>query len=397
MQYFRYLPGLLERGIRAEIFTGTPKATKIWNEDRGAAWARLAPGSRLPESALNGATAHGVRLPDDLGRKRTAVYFESLMEHCRNPATRPDVLSLMINFSTDSLDWVRSLRGLEIPIVYSLTIAPRLPGWRLARQRKLRLLRRHYDLMDCIVVQSLAHARWLREIGFENRIEVVPNGLDSTRYHPARDAAERTRLRGELGFAETDAVVTTVGAVSPRKGTDVMIEALGRLRERHPNVRLVIIGWHADEGHRGDARFRKRMADLLSDAELARRVQFTGVVDNVSEYLQASDVFLFASDREGFPNAILEAMASGLPTVTTPFLGWGEDFGEAGKQYLLVERSPQQLASAVGEILEKPALRNQLATEGVRWIRESMQLDHTLDLLQSLYEQLAVQSDQAEI
>ena len=151
----------------------------------------------------------------------------------------------------------------------------------------------------------------------------------------------------------------------------------------------MIIGWGADEGHRGEARFRKRMADLLSDAELARRVQFTGVVDNVAEYLRASDVFLFASDREGFPNAILEAMASGLPSVTTPFLGWAEDFGEPGRQYLLADRNPRALAAAVGEILDEPALRGQLASEAVRWIRESMRLEDTLDRFASRYQDLS--------
>ena len=112
-------------------------------------------------------------------------------------------------------------------------------------------------------------------------------------------------------------------------------------------------------------------------------------MDNVAEYLRASDVFLFASDREGFPNAILEAMASGLPTVTTPFLGWAEDFGEPGRQYLLADRNPRALAAAVGQILDEPALRGRLAGEAVRWIRESMRLEDTLDRFASLYRELS--------
>jgi len=389
MQYSRYLPGLIGRGIRPEIFSGTPKATKIWKEDREADWYRLAPGEPLPEASLGGAPLRGIRLPDDLGRRRTTVYFQNLLEYCSDSATRPDLLNLMMKLSPDSLPWVERLRRSGVPLVYSMTIAPLLSGWRIARFRKLRMLLRHYALFDCIIVQSVAHVRWLREIGYRNRIEVIPNGVDAAKYRPPMDADEQGRLRAKLGFADGEPIVTTVGAISQRKGTDVMIESLRGLRQRHPRARLVVIGWRGDEVGEDLRGFRKRMDELMSDPETARNVQFTGVVDNVEEYLRASDVFLFASNREGFPNALLEAMASGLPTVTTPFVGLAEDFGEPGREYLLVERNASALAEAVSEVLDKDPVRAELSSRGLQLVRESMRLDDSLDLFASLYQELA--------
>jgi glycosyltransferase involved in cell wall biosynthesis len=113
-----------------------------------------------------------------------------------------------------------------------------------------------------------------------------------------------------------------------------------------------------------------------------------GIVGNIDEYLRASDVYVFASHRESIPNSIFEAMASGLPTVTAPFLGWGEDCGEPGRDYLLAKHDPGSLASAVTAILEDPALRAALATAGHAWTRVFMNPDIPLDRFAALYRQL---------
>ena len=388
LRYFRYLPGFRKRGISPEIVTGTLKATKIEPRDSESDWTRLPIGAPLPVTSMNGARFRGVRLPDQLGRKRSAVFFRTLLAHCRDPESRPDVVNLAMTFSAASLPWVRKLRSLGIPLAYSLTIAPALSKGRLKRFIKLHMLRRHFRLMDAIIVQSAAHERWLRQIGFDGQIAVIPNGVDTARFRPTRDEGERLALRKKLGFAPGDQVLTTIGAVTPRKGTDLLIEALRFVAARHPQARLVIIGIRSDRIKPSLADFRRRLEDLLADPKLASRVRFTGIVDNVDEYLRASDLYVFASHREGFPNSILEAMASGLAIVTTPFIGIGEDFAEAGRHYLLAEHDPVSLASAVTTLLENPALRAALATEARAWTREFMNPDVPLDRFATLYQQL---------
>jgi glycosyltransferase involved in cell wall biosynthesis len=389
LMYHRYLPGFQKRGIRPEIFSGTPKASKIAEEDRDAGWFSLPIGAALPRTVMNGAPVHGVRLANEGRRRRAELYFRALIERCADPETRPDVVNLLTKPSVQALMWVRRLRRLGIPLVYSHTIAPPLPQGRLARYLKTKMLRRYFDQMDFVIVQSGFHERWLRKIGFSGRIEIIFNGVDTEHSRPARDDEERSRLREKLGFHESERVIVTVGAVSPRKGTDLMIESMRHLAERVPAARLLIFGWRTDQTDPRLVEFRRKLEGLLADRGLAARVSFGGVVENLNEFLRASDVYLFASDREGFPSAILEAMASGLPSVSTRFIGWGEELGEPGRHYLLSERDPRSLADALAEILEKPAVRDRLASEGVRWVRESMKIDATFDRFAALYRELA--------
>jgi len=254
---------------------------------------------------------------------------------------------------------------------------------------KTQVLRRYFDQMDCGIIQSGVQERWMREIGFSGRIEIIANGVDTEHFRPALDDGERSRLREKLGFSEADRVVVTVGTVSPRKGTDLVIESMRHLGKRVPAVRLLIIGWRTDQTAPKLAGFRRKLEELMGDPELAARVHFVGRVDNVNEFLRASDAFLFASHREGVPNAVLEAMVSGLPAVSTRFIGWSEELGEPGRHYLLAEHDPRSLADTPAEILEKPAVRDRLSAEGVRWVRESMKLDATLDRSVALYRELA--------
>jgi len=386
--YARYLPGLRERGISPEIVSGTQKAAKLGPQDLASEWTRLPIGAPLPATLLNGTRVRGVRLPDQLGRKRAAVFFRTLIDDCRNPESRPDIVNLMMTFSAASLPWVRKLRRLGIPLVYSLTIVPKLSKSRLKRFIKVQMLRRHFRLMDAIIVMCLYQERWLRQIGIDKPIAIMPNGVDFARFRPPRDESERLALRNKLGFSADDEVLTTIGAVSPRKGTDLLIEALRLVLARRPHARLVILGLRSDLINPKFAPFRRRLEGLLADPRLAARVRFMGIVDNPNEYLRASDIYVFASHRESIPNSIFEAMASGLPTVTAPFLGWGEDCGEAGRHYLLAKHDPESLASAVTSILEDPALRAALATAGHAWTREFMNPDIPLDRFAALYQQL---------
>ena len=387
--YARYLPGLRKRGISPEIVSGTPKAAKLGPEDLASEWARLPIGAPLPATLLNGTRVRGVRLPDQLGRKRAAVFFRTLLDHCRDPEGRPDIVNLMMTFSAASLPWVRELRRLGIPLVYSLTIVPSLPKNRVKRFFKVHMLRRHYRLMDALIAMCLYQERWLREIGCDNPIAIMPNGVDAARFRPASDEGERLALRNKLGFAANDEVLTTIGAVSPRKGTDLVIEALRLVLARRPHARLVILGLRSDLINPKFVAFRRRLEGLLADPRLAARVRFMGIVDNPNEYLRASDVYVFASHRESIPNSMFEAMASGLPTVIAPFLGWGEDCGEAGRDYLLAKHDPESLASAVTMILEDSALRAALAKAGHAWTQEFMNPDIPLDRFAALYQQLA--------
>ncbi len=149
-------------------------------------------------------------------------------------------------------------------------------------------------------------------------IDVIPNGVDSVRFKPATtddDLARRAALRGNLGVKDGELLLTSVGSMLPRKGHGALIEALARLRGLGVALKLALVG--VGEG----------AADLKALAERrgsGGHVVMTGERTDVPEVLQASDIFALASHTEGFSNAVIEAMAAGLPVVVTDVGGTRE-------------------------------------------------------------------------
>ncbi len=143
-----------------------------------------------------------------------------------------------------------------------------------------------------------------------DRIKTIPNGVDSARFHPI----DRGAARRDLALPEAGRLLVAVGHLSPRKGFQRVIRAFPRAIESVPDLRLAIIG--------GRGREADNSADLraLAGASgLTDRVLFVGAEppDRVALWLGAADLFVHASDFEGCPNVIMEAMACGRPVVAT--------------------------------------------------------------------------------
>ncbi len=182
------------------------------------------------------------------------------------------------------------------------------------------------------------------------RVATVYDGISLDRAPVS--AAEARRA---LGLPPDVPVVGSVTRLSAQKRLDRMLETLALL----PGVHGVLAG----EGElEGELRAR---ADALG---LAERVHFLGYRDDVARVLSALDVFLLTSDREGMANAMLEAMAAGVPVVSTPVSGADEAlFDDRGRvPGLVVEPDPHALAAAVQGILDVPAVRVAMAEEGRR-------------------------------
>jgi glycosyltransferase involved in cell wall biosynthesis len=187
--------------------------------------------------------------------------------------------------------------------LHALGPAGRTAGrWLSAAQR------RTLSAADAIVALSPEMERDLRASGL-HRVRLVPNGIDLTRFRPAEEG-EKDRLRRELGLPTGGPLVAFTGRLARAKGVLVLASAWGRAT-RPPGARLLFLG----------------SAGLSADAcgsELARLatadpdILLVGEVSDVAAHLRACDVFAFASFYEGFGLALVEAMACGLPVVTTP-------------------------------------------------------------------------------
>jgi glycosyltransferase involved in cell wall biosynthesis len=176
------------------------------------------------------------------------------------------------------------------------------------------------------------------------RITVLHNGVRELGTDPAAVAL----LRRSLGIAPSERVVLAVGRLSHEKGQAHLIRAAARWLA---GARLVIVG----DGHD-----RAMLEELAASLGLGSRVIFAGLSHNVAPYYALADVFVLPSLSEGSPNALLEAMASGLPIVATSVGGVPEIVFDEVTALLGAARDPQFLARAVDRLLGDDALARRL-------------------------------------
>ncbi|HJQ91924.1 MAG TPA: glycosyltransferase [Acidimicrobiia bacterium] len=152
---------------------------------------------------------------------------------------------------------------------------------------------------------------WSRTIGLDpSLMTVIPRGVNLSRTDlgPSRVEARYSVLE-EFGLPDDVFLVLSVGRVEPQKGHRYLIEAMSRLLPEHPQVRLVIAGRPGNASPLVESAIERHQLDSI--------VHLAGPRRDIHRLLAAADVFAFPSLFEGFGNALIEAMAVGLPVVTT--------------------------------------------------------------------------------
>jgi glycosyltransferase involved in cell wall biosynthesis len=354
-------------------------------------WYNAAPGELLPGTDLEGAPLERVRLPDKKSKQRTAIYYNALLEVCSRQAPGAVVAQLLTNLRPEARPWIERLKQSGVPALYSVSQFPSWPSKPTKRWFRGAAYRKVYDAFDAIVTNSPALEEFLRSIGVTTRVEYIPNGVNLSRFYPAASAEAqglRRELRARLNIPEQHQLIATVGALMPRKGQDLAIAAWSRVLTRHPDTHLLLIGPRSDQHDPKLAEFGAGIARLVAGSGAPEQVHFSGQVDDVENWLRAADVFLLPTKREGTPNSVLEAMATGLPSVITPYVGLSDAIGRSGEHYRLVERDADALSACLSDLLEHPAERQRLCDAGLAYIRDNMDQRHSLDRYAALYREL---------
>ncbi|WP_326644193.1 MSMEG_0565 family glycosyltransferase [Streptosporangium sp. NBC_01755] len=198
------------------------------------------------------------------------------------------------------------------------------------------------------------------------RADVVPNGVDTRRYRQASPELV-ARLRARVGASDRP-MLLAVGGIEPRKGTDTLVAALSRLvKKRTPAPVLTVLGGHSFQDHRA---YRDRVLASLDalDLTLGKDIIELGTVpeDEMAAWYAAADVLAFPSVKEGFGLAALEAMAAGVPVVTSDLPVFRE-WLVPGRDALLVPLGdPEALADALSDALDDQDLRTRLRAAALR-------------------------------
>jgi len=389
LRFRRYLPRLRQRGVKTIVLSGTPPARKIVESDFGEDWYQHQVGEVLPTETIEGTPVHRIRLPEHDSAKRSAMLACELLRLCRRPNNRPDVVQLLTTLRPSIKPYLAKLQLLGIPIVYAHTSNvqwPSNPIKRFIRRIGFRGICHH---IDCIVASSSAAKEVLRQIGVRNRIEIIPNGVDLQRFQQVKHEHERFALRASLGILDSAQVIVFIGTINPLKGVDLLLEAWIYLAKRFPEAHLYLIGMRHDLNSPKLRDFKEKLDSLITASQAANRVHFLGYISNVEDYLKVADIMAFPSRTEGMGNAVLEAMACGVATILTPFIGLPPDFGKAGHEYLMAEYESKALAASMERLLADQELRLSIGKNALLWVQQTMDVERTLDRYAALYREIA--------
>ena len=196
----------------------------------------------------------------------------------------------------------------------------------------------------------------------ENRIRVIHNGVDTQKFQPA---ADKRRVKAELGFNSDDPAIVSVGRLYARKGLFTLIESMPAVVKRFPHAKFIVSGkGQSDE-----------MRKLVSHAEqlgVRESIVFTGYYPDAKlpKLYQAADIFAFSTFYEHHPFAVLEALSTSLPVVTTKVGGIPETITEGKDGFMCEPFQPKQFSDKILYLLEHPAAAQEMGALARKTIME---------------------------
>ena len=245
----------------------------------------------------------------------------------------PDVI---IAFMTEAnVIALCAAQGLGVPIVISERNQPDRPGFGRAHRFARRMT---YGRADALVVQTTQIGAWAKA-RFQIPVFVVANPVS-----PKKKGAETTRFK-----PENEKQLMSIGRLTHQKGYDILIKSFSALAEQHPRWGLRIYG----EGPE-----RACLEELIKGSGLEGRIQLPGLRRDAAAALAEASVFVLPSRYEGYPNALIEALAYGLPVIATDCPGANAEILANGDYGMLVPVDDvAALTAALHSMMSAPNLR----------------------------------------
>jgi glycosyltransferase involved in cell wall biosynthesis len=233
-----------------------------------------------------------------------------------------------------------------------------------------RLVAAAYEMADAIAPGSDYNRRWLQANGAKvDKIQPIHNGIDVNEFSSTPADTQHPTL-------------VWVGRIDPLKDVKTLLRAFVRVRQSIPDVRLRIYGGTppGNEGYRNDC------LDLRDKLGLEQSVAFEGRVRSISDAYLSGDVVVATSISEGFPYAVLEAMASGRAMIATDVGGVSEAIDDTG--ILVPPQDEIRLADACIKLLADPKLRAALANAGRERVQSRFMVELSNERYGELYDDL---------
>ncbi|CAG0995221.1 1,2-diacylglycerol 3-alpha-glucosyltransferase [Methanosarcinales archaeon] len=226
-----------------------------------------------------------------------------------------------------------------------------------------------------VIALTKTEAEQYKNMGVdENRIKILPNGIDLSEYEKLPD---KGIFRMKYGIKGNEKIVLFLGRIHRIKGVDLLVETFSDFANKTENVKLVIAG--PDDG------FLSTLKGQIEYLQIGNRILFTGPLyglDKVEAFVDA-DVYILPSVYETFPNTVLEACACGTPVIVTDRCGISDIVENVG---FVVEYDKEQLEDAIIRILNDESLRREFGDNGKKLVRARFGWDKIVRTMEIMYE-----------
>src|SRR4051794_1360484 len=242
-------------------------------------------------------------------------------------------------------------------------------GWRQVALARFLLRRATVAAVSDDIRSIMVDGRWSPA----RQVRTIVNGIELERYRPGQGRGE---VRREFGWPDDRFVAGIVARLSPEKDHSTLLRAFARAPE---GAQLAIIG---------DGPLRAELEAQVGAPGLGGRCRFPGERSDVPRLLPALDAFVLSSTSEGTPLTLLEAMAAGLPTVTTRVGGMPAAIQEGETGLLVPPADSGAMAEALARLARDPALRRRMGDAGRRRAEEAYNVERMVRDYEQLYEEM---------
>lgn len=326
----------------------------------------------------------GGQLTEQLARAGVPVIVNNVTKILSLDALRKGVLfyrflkkekiDIVVTYHHDADIWGGLIARLSgVPVVIA---SRRDMGYQLQAKHIL-----YYRLFHCIYSKFIAVSEAVKKIVAQrewipfDKIQVIYNGLDISLYEKDNDAAG---IRKELGIPASAPVVGMVASFRPVKGQMYLVEAAPEVVAACPDVKFMLAGYNNTD-------YFLQVKERIAALGLEENFIFLGNRSDIPKLLQVFDIFVISSEQEGFSNAIIEAMAAGLPVVASNCGGNPEAVEDHVTGLLFPARDHSALAAALKKLVLNPTVRRRSADNGREKVRRIFQLAGMIKRNEDLY------------
>lgn len=234
-----------------------------------------------------------------------------------------------------------------------------------------------FTLKNCDMVITVSNdlAKKVKSLGVDgNNIKILRNAVDTNRFKPSNIQ----KIRKKYNINEKDILILFVGYLDTFKGVFELLGAFHELSKKRENIKLMMVG----EGPK-----ITELKNKVSEFELEKSVIFAGKISHkiIEEYYQSADIFVLPSYSEGVPLSILEAMASGLPIISTKVGGIPEIIEEGKNGFLVYPKDKKKLEMFLDYLVQDQDLKKTFAKNSIQLINKGFKIKSKINELIKLY------------